>query len=213
MDIQQRIDAVGRSVELSGTGADAAVTLTQDYDAPIADLWDACTSAERIPRWFMPVTGDLCEGGIYQLEGNAGGRVLSCDPPESFRVTWEYGGESSEVELRLTALSDTRTRFALTHFAPLNDFWAQYGPGATGIGWELGLLGLYLHLSSGASVPPEADEWGRSEEARRFMELSGRLWGEAHTAAGADPKEAEAAVGRTVAFFTAGPGAEPAQEA
>jgi uncharacterized protein YndB with AHSA1/START domain len=205
MDIQRQIDAVGRSVELSGSGEDTAITLTQDYDAPVGDLWDACTSAERIPRWFMPITGDLREGGAYQLEGNAGGRVLSCDPPNSFRVTWEFGGQTSEVEVRLTALSDGRTRFALTHFAPLNDHWARYGPGATGIGWELGLLGLGLHLASGADVPSQISGWERSQEARRFMELSGRLWGEAHAAAGVDPQEAEASAERTVAAYTAEP--------
>jgi uncharacterized protein YndB with AHSA1/START domain len=205
MDIQRQIDAVGRSVELSGSGDDTAITLTQDYDAPVGDLWDACTSAERIPRWFMPITGDLREGGAYQLEGNAGGRVLSCDPPNSFRVTWEFGGQTSEVEVRLTALSDGRTRFALTHFAPLNDHWARYGPGATGIGWELGLLGLGLHLASGADVPSQISGWERSQEARRFMELSGRLWGEAHAAAGVDPQEAEASAERTVAAYTAEP--------
>lgn len=212
MDIQRQIDLVGRSVELNGSDEEAALTLTQDYDASVEDLWDACTNVERIPRWFLPVTGDLREGGTYQLEGNAGGRVLSCEPPFSFRVTWEYGGQSSEVELRLTALSDTRSRFALTHHAPLNDFWAQYGPGATGIGWELGLLGLQQHLATGADVPPEAREWGESEQARRFMELSGRLWGRAHAAAGADPKEAEASAERTVAFYTGSEETGPAQE-
>lgn len=205
MDVRKRIDAVGRTVELDGAGADAAVTLTQDYDAPIADLWDACTSPERLPRWFAPVTGDLREGGTYQLEGNAGGRVLSCDPPNSFRLTWEYGGERSDVEVGLTALSDGRTRFALTHVAPLNDFWARYGPGATGIGWETGLLGLGPHLDSGADVVSQTQGWDRTEEARWFMERSGRLWGEAHAAAGADPEEARASAERTVAFFTADP--------
>ncbi|WP_150236983.1 SRPBCC family protein [Nocardiopsis quinghaiensis] len=213
MDIQRQLDAAGRSVALSGSGDDTAITLTQDYDAPIGDLWDACTSAERVPRWFMPVTGDLREGGTYQLEGNAGGRVLSCDPPNSFRITWEFEGQGSEVEVRLAALSDTRTRFALTHVAPLNDFWERFGPGATGIGWELGILGLFLHLSSGTDVPPEAAEWSGSEEARRFMELGGRLWGEAHAAAGADPREAEAAAERTVAFYTTDPEAGTAQGA
>jgi uncharacterized protein YndB with AHSA1/START domain len=207
MDVRKQIDAVGRTVELNGAGADAAVTLTQDYDAPIDDLWDACTNVERIPRWFLPVTGDLREGGAYQLEGNAGGRVLSCDPPNSFRVTWEFGEGRSEVEVGLTALSDERTRFALTHFAPLDDFWAQYGPGATGIGWEMGLLGLSLHLASGADAVTETRGWDRTEEARWFMEQSGRLWGEAHAAAGAEPEEARASAERTVAFFTAEPGA------
>ena len=49
-------------------------------------LWDACTNAERIPRWFLPVSGDLRLGGRYQLEGNAGGTIERCDPPRSLRA-------------------------------------------------------------------------------------------------------------------------------
>ena len=30
-----------------------AVIATRSYDTDIADLWDALTNAERIPRWFM----------------------------------------------------------------------------------------------------------------------------------------------------------------
>src|SRR5580765_41820 len=55
------------------------------------DLWDAVTNAERIPRWFLPITGDLRVGGRYQFEGNAGGAIERCAPPESFAVTWEMG--------------------------------------------------------------------------------------------------------------------------
>lgn len=92
MDIQRQIEEVGRSVELRGSEDEAALTVTQEYDVSVEDLWDACTNADRIPRWFLPITGELREGGTYQLEGNAGGRVLRCEPPRSFRVTWEYGG-------------------------------------------------------------------------------------------------------------------------
>src|SRR6201984_27978 len=60
------------------------------YPAPQAALWDALTNAERIPRWFLPVSGDLRVGGRYQLEGNAGGVVERCEEPESFAVTWEF---------------------------------------------------------------------------------------------------------------------------
>src|SRR5262249_53577559 len=56
-----------------------------------ADLWDALTNPERIPRWFLPVSGELKVGGRYQLEGNAGGVVERCDEPELFAVTWEFG--------------------------------------------------------------------------------------------------------------------------
>ncbi|GAA1449212.1 SRPBCC family protein [Nocardiopsis tropica] len=207
MDIEHEIDAVGRSVGVrrTGSGAESTVTVSRAYDVPVEDLWDACTNPERIPRWFLPVAGDLREGGAYQLEGNAGGRVLSCDPPRSFRVTWEYGGESSEVGVRLTAESGARSRFELSHTAPLDEFWERYGPGAGGIGWDLGLFGLTLYLLHGASVPPEAGEWAGTEEARRFTELSGRRWATAHAESGEDPDRAEDAADRTIDFYTAPP--------
>jgi uncharacterized protein YndB with AHSA1/START domain len=51
------------------------------YHAPIDDVWDACTSPDRINRWLMPVTGDLRVGGTFSLEGNASGEILRCEPP------------------------------------------------------------------------------------------------------------------------------------
>jgi uncharacterized protein YndB with AHSA1/START domain len=35
------------------------VTISQVYQADPADVWEACTSKERIGRWFLPVSGDL----------------------------------------------------------------------------------------------------------------------------------------------------------
>ena len=69
-----------------GTGplpstAQRSVLLGRRYNAPIEDVWDACTDPSRIGRWFLPVTGDLRSGGTYQLEGNAGGEILRCEPP------------------------------------------------------------------------------------------------------------------------------------
>ena len=71
------------------------MTIGQTYDATVEEVWEACTTAERIPRWFLPVTGDLRLHGRYQLEGNAGGEILTCDPPNGFTATWEYGGDVS----------------------------------------------------------------------------------------------------------------------
>ena len=67
-----------------------------------ADLWDACTNIDRIPRWFLPITGDLRVGGHYRLEGNANGTILTCDPPREFTATWECGGDVSWIEVRIT---------------------------------------------------------------------------------------------------------------
>src|SRR6478735_10683555 len=122
------------------------------YRTDQADLWDAVTNGERIPRWFLPVSGELGVGGRYQLEGNAGGVVERCDPPRSFDATWEYGGDVSWIELRLEPEGDG-TRFTLEHIAHVDDArWTEFGPGAVGVGWDSMLLGLVLHLEGDASI-------------------------------------------------------------
>ena len=57
------------------------VVATRTYDTTVDDLWDAMTSAERIPRWFLPISGELRLGGRYQIQGNAGGNITRCDAP------------------------------------------------------------------------------------------------------------------------------------
>src|SRR3954451_6733735 len=103
IDVAQQINSVTREVgsRVFGPGEARTMTLTQSYAASPEDVWDACTNKERIPRWFMPVTGDLTTGGSYQLEGNAGGTIERCDPPKSFFATWEFGGQVSWLEVRI----------------------------------------------------------------------------------------------------------------
>ena len=74
-----------------GTTRTTSVSLSRSYPTSVEDLWEACTTAERLARWFSPVHGDLRLGGRYQVEGNAGGTVEQCDPPRSFRLSWEMG--------------------------------------------------------------------------------------------------------------------------
>ncbi|MBB4364602.1 hypothetical protein GGD65_005662 [Bradyrhizobium sp. CIR18] len=57
IDVARVLGLVTRSVrnfEKDGKAA-SAVTLTRLYDTSVDDLWDAVTSRERIPRWFLPV--------------------------------------------------------------------------------------------------------------------------------------------------------------
>jgi uncharacterized protein YndB with AHSA1/START domain len=89
-----------RSGSRDGAATKIAVA-RRTYSTDQADLWDALTNAERIPRWFLPVSGNLEPGGRYQLEGNAGGVIENCDEPESFAVTWEYGQMMSWLEVTL----------------------------------------------------------------------------------------------------------------
>ncbi|MBE3002267.1 SRPBCC domain-containing protein [Nocardiopsis sp. HNM0947] len=203
MDMSNHVDAVDRRVDIEDTadGQEYAVVLTRDLGAPVEDLWRACTDRERLARWFMPVTGELVQDGTYQVQDNAGGRVLACDPPRSFRVTWEFGGYS-ELEARFSTAGEERARLQIAHAAPVDDFFATYGPGATGIGWEQALVGLALYLETGDPYPDGDTAWEESGSYRDFAALVGQRWGEAHVAAGGDPGAAEAAAARTVAFYT-----------
>ncbi|MGY6656525.1 SRPBCC domain-containing protein [Amycolatopsis sp. TRM77291] len=208
VDVTSQINSVQRRLGKRVVEAGEAVTATvsQVYDTGLDDLWDACTNPERIPRWFLPISGDLRVGGKYQLEGNAGGTVERCDPPKGFAATWEYGGDVSWIELRLSPEADGRTRFELDHTAVPNEHWNQFGPGAVGIGWDMMLNGLALHLESGEATDPEAAmSWMTSEEGVRFMTLSNEAWYEADVANGTDAAIARTRADATLAAYTAPP--------
>jgi uncharacterized protein YndB with AHSA1/START domain len=205
IDVVAEINAVRRAVgsaELE-EGEGRSITIARTYGTGLDDLWDCCTNPERIPRWFLPVSGELREGGRYQLEGNAGGTIRQCEPPRAFSATWEYGGDVSWIEVRLTPESEDSTRFELTHTARINDHWGEFGPGAVGVGWDLAILGLQTHLSTEIGMSQaEVQRWTESEDGKRYMRLSSEAWGEADAEAGADPAQAREAAGRTAAAYT-----------
>lgn len=180
------------------------VIASRDYPTGIDDLWDAVTSAERIPRWFMPIEGDLRLGGRYQLIGNAGGEITGCEPPRRLSVTWEFAGNVSWVDVVLNAKNAERTTLTLEHSAEVpKEFWDQYGPGATGVGWDLGLLGLGLHVEGGGSVPPEESAaWMASAEGKSYVRRTSDAWREAAVADGEDAGWAGEAAERTRKFYT-----------
>ena len=174
------------------------------YAATALELWDALTSVERLSRWFLPISGDLRAGGRYQFEGNAGGRIEECVQPRLIRATWEFGGGVSWLTLRLEELPDG-TRLQLEHEAPLMPgFTEVYGPGATGVGWDGGFLGLALHLAEpGAEKSSEeVATWHLTEEGRAFYARSAAAWGLADEAAGTPAEAARERAENTRAFYT-----------
>ena len=212
IDVDHQINTTERAVGSRRLSAGEARTLTisRVYDTPPDDLWDACTNPERIPRWFLPVSGELRPGGRYALEGNASGTIERCEPPHSLDATWEYGGQTSWIELRLTPEPDGSTRFTLVHIAHVEDeVWATYGPGAVGVGWDQALIGLTLHIAGGGDRVERTDfeTWQASDEGRRFVALSSEGWAGASIAAGAAAADAQAAAERTTGFYTGEPAA------
>lgn len=206
IEVTGQINAVERRVgsRVLPEGDARVVTVSQRYRTDIDDLWQACTTAERLARWFVPVSGELVLGGQFQVEGNASGTVERCDPPKSFAATWEFGGSVSWIEVRLTAEPDGWTRLELEHVVPVDDHWAQFGPGAVGIGWDMTLIGLATHLATdGAAADRQAAAaWAASDDGRRFMTLSSQQWRDANIAAGTDEAEARAAADRCAAAYT-----------
>jgi uncharacterized protein YndB with AHSA1/START domain len=211
IDVTQQISSVDRQVghRTIEAGEARTVVISRVYDTPLEDLWEACTSPGRLARWFLPISGDLRLGGRYEIEGNASGTIERCEPPDGLAATWEYGGATSWVELRLTPEPDGGSRFALEHIAHVDDhIWAQFGPGAVGIGWDQLLIALTLHLAGAERPQPETVEaWKASEDGRLFTRLSSDRWAEASIAAGADPVEARAAAARTTDAYTGEPAA------
>lgn len=134
------------------------LVLRRRYAAAPEEVWNAITEPDRVARFFQPVSGDLREGGRFQVQDNASGEILTCSKPELLRLTWEFGEMSSLVEFRLTPDGDG-ARLELRHHQvpdritmdgraldpvrndPATGVWGM------GTGWELGFVSLGEYLA------------------------------------------------------------------
>ena len=155
IDIARQIGAISRDVlrQHTESGETVAVTLQRRYDADQADVWQAITDPDRVRRWFLPLTGDLREGGSFQLEGNASGDIMTCEPPRHLMVT--FGSESSIVDVLLSD-DGQQTLLMLTHSVPIELAGSGAGALYVGPGWDGALLGLALHLAGEVTEDPVA---------------------------------------------------------
>lgn len=174
IDIATQLKAIDREVTRRDgpDGEEVAVLIRRTYDAAIADVWDALTDPDRMKRWFLPISGDLRVGGSFQLEGNAGGDILHCEPPRLLKVT--FGMPNSLVELRLSPDGDDRTTLELEHTVPIEI--AQNGAGAlfVGPGWDGGFVALDLYLRGEISDDPIAA--ANSPEGQELSKQSVNSW-------------------------------------
>jgi uncharacterized protein YndB with AHSA1/START domain len=205
-------DAVDRglSIDVTGNTQHTVQTISQTYPTTVADLWDACTDPVRLERWFGSVSGDLELGGRYQIEGNASGTIETCNPLDSYSLTWEFAGDTSYLTVSVAEEGDgARLTLEHSHTGEAEaDFWIQFGPGATGVGWDLSLLGLAFYLVAGTRRPADENEWVTSAPAQDFVRASSTRWGEASAAAGTPAAQARAAAERTAGIYLGQPPAE-----
>jgi uncharacterized protein YndB with AHSA1/START domain len=193
IDLAEQIGATSRQVEQqhSEAGEIVTVTLERRYPAEVADVWQAITRPERVRRWFLPLTGDLRPGGNFQLEGNAGGDIMTCEPPHHLLVT--FGGESSIFDLLLTGDGE-QTLLRLTHSVPLELAGSTAGALYVGPGWDGALLGIALYLAGEVSGDPVAA--ANSPEVQDFNVKSIQEWIAAVEASGMADADAIAAAQR-----------------
>jgi uncharacterized protein YndB with AHSA1/START domain len=205
-DVTEQLDAIERSLTIgpgeAGIGPSVVQRISRVYRTDVDDLWDAVTNLERLPRWFAPVEGDLQLGGRYQVEGNAGGTIERCEAPHLFEATWEFGGGVSWVLVTIAAEGADASRLSLEHRGEVPDeFWTQFGPGATGVGWDLGFFGLAAYLETRTELPMEQTDWMTSPEGKAFIAGSSARWADVSIGAGVPEDLARASEAATTAFF------------
>jgi uncharacterized protein YndB with AHSA1/START domain len=148
-------------------GTRGAVHVEDVYDTDIDDLWNACTTPERLARWIAVVSGDLRVGGTVQAVFTstwAGPtRIEVCDAPHHLLLTSEPGtDDETQIEAWLT-VEGSRTRLAVEErglpVAQLHFF---------GAGWQVHLEDLARSLTSDGSA--HADGWSSQEAAPAWHE-------------------------------------------
>ncbi|HTA13692.1 MAG TPA: SRPBCC domain-containing protein [Solirubrobacteraceae bacterium] len=139
-------------------GEARVAVFTRTYPTTVEDLWDACTSPERLRRWYVPVTGDLRVGGTFQQVNMGSGTIVICEPPHLLKLSLGKGAD--EIELRLSPGSDEGTAMLEIQHATTLDSHEIGGQlydaiFCMGGGYYPRLLALDLHLRG--TLPEDYD--------------------------------------------------------
>lgn len=201
MNIADEINKVIRRLTTSGDSHQ--VVLERAFDTGAADLWNACTSPERLSRWFEPVRGELVLGGRYTLtRSGTEGDILQCEPARHLAITWEYQGNVSYVDVDLIPATKERTVLRVSHHVPPDDHWKTYGPAATGVGWEESLRALSLYLAGDARcAPDEMKVFASTPEGQELTRRGADAWGWIDQDTGTSANDALTRAQRTAAFY------------
>lgn len=169
-----------------GAGDAHSAIMRRVYPAPIGEVWSAITDPERINRYFLPVSGDLREGGSFAIEMNAEGEVLQCEAPHLLRLSWSFEGSvPDEVEIRLKEV-DGGTQLELEH-ASVRDVLVSSDPRTgdwgVGAGWEPPLKYLGKYLAGELPNKPSLEWYEPSDEDAALSRDAGMAWSQVLEAA------------------------------
>ncbi|ROO85969.1 uncharacterized protein YndB with AHSA1/START domain [Actinocorallia herbida] len=198
-DLRAQLDAVRRRVHAGEGGDRLVVRLERSCPAAPGALWAALTEPARLGRWFLPVSGDLREGGSFAAEGNADGTILTCDPAKRLVLTW--GAAESVVTIELASAGAGSTDLVLEHSVPAAFVPDAGGALYVGPGWDGALLGLGLYLDGFEPEDPSAFQ--NSPEVLEYNAGSIAEWENALRASGlATDAQIDAAVQAATANYT-----------
>jgi uncharacterized protein YndB with AHSA1/START domain len=150
-----------------------AVRVEDLYGTDIDDLWQACTTPERLARWIARIDGDRRVGGTIQVvftstwTGHL--RVEACEAPHHLLLTTEPGtDEEGQIEAWLTEEGATTRLVVEERGLPMTHlpFHAS--------GWRVHLEDLGRSLGVAGPVHPEgwSSEAGAPGWQRRWEELT-----------------------------------------
>ncbi|GAA4716029.1 SRPBCC family protein [Nocardioides conyzicola] len=128
-----------------------AVRVEDVYATDIDDLWQACTTPERLARWIAEVSGDLRLGGTIHASfvstWTGAGRIEVCEPPYHLLLTMEPGTEDeAQIEAWL-AEEGAGTRLVVEERGlPLDRLYFH------GAGWQAHLEDLDRMLAGDVSA-------------------------------------------------------------
>jgi uncharacterized protein YndB with AHSA1/START domain len=148
------VKIVGTMRSLDGTRG--AVRVEDVYDTGIDDLWEACTSPERLARWIAKVSGDLRVGGtihaVFTSTWTGPGRIDVCDKPHHLLLTTAPDTEDeAQIEAWLTE-EGPRTRLVVEERGLPRERLHFYGAG-----WQAHLEDLARSL--GGEAAPGLEPW------------------------------------------------------
>jgi uncharacterized protein YndB with AHSA1/START domain len=128
-----------------------AVRVEDRYNTDIDDLWEACTTQERLARWIAEVSGDLHVGGTIQATFTSSWtgacQIEICDRPHHLLVTMEPGAEDeTELEAWLTEEGDTTRLVVEERGLALDRLYFH------GAGWQAHLEDLRRSLAGESSA-------------------------------------------------------------
>lgn len=136
--------------EVTISGGRMQVVFHRSYARPIAKVWSALTTPERLEDWFGAARVDLRQGGTIQFTYPNGYsvdmKIFRLEPERALGWTWHLDGVDTQVLFELTP-TDRGCDLTLTH-SGLDLHGAASG---VRMGWHAHLEGLVDALDGRAT--------------------------------------------------------------